>query len=168
MASKHSAQLSFCFKLAPIVTKPKLVKNAVHNFPVARNWPQMTQRNCRFAWNEPHLLKSLNLSKTSCATVLLLEIDTKTLSATVLLLQIGPYCYEAKACEKRRAQLFCCSKLAPNHAAQLSLCLKWATFVRKLKLVQNTVRNRAVARNWPQVRLRNFLFASNWAVLLRS
>ena len=48
-ASKHSAQPSFCLKLARIVRMPKPVKNAVHNFPVARNWPQITLRNCRFA-----------------------------------------------------------------------------------------------------------------------
>ena len=39
-ASKHSAQPSFCLKLARIVRKPKPVKNAVHKFPFARYWPQ--------------------------------------------------------------------------------------------------------------------------------
>ena len=58
LAPNHTAQLSFCFKLAHIVRNPNLLKNAVHNFPVARNWPQITLRNCRFAWNGRHLLKS--------------------------------------------------------------------------------------------------------------
>ena len=47
--SKHSAQLSFCFKLTRIVRKPKPVKNAVNNFPVARNWPQITLCNYRLS-----------------------------------------------------------------------------------------------------------------------
>ena len=70
-----------------------------------------------------------------------------------------------KTCRKQRAQPCCCSKLAPNHTAQLSFCLKWATFVKKLKLVQNTVRNCPVARNWRQNTLRNRRFALNWPAL---
>ena len=92
LASKHSAERSFCFKLARIVRKPKLVKNAVHNFPVAQNWPQITLRESRFAWNGRHFLKSKDLSKTPCATVLLLKIGPKSNCTTVVLLQIGPYC----------------------------------------------------------------------------
>ena len=79
-----------------------------------------------------------------------------------------PVLLKAKAGEKRRAQLSCCSKLAPNHTAQLSFCLKWPIFLKKLKLVQDTVRNRAVTRNWPLVRLRNCRFASDWVALLGS
>ena len=85
------------------------------------------------------------MSKTPCAIVLLLEIGVISFCELVVLLRICPYCWEAKACEKRRAQLSCCLKLAPNHTAQLSFCLKWATFLKKLKLVQNTVRSRAIA-----------------------
>ena len=64
--------------------------------------------------------------------------------------------------------LSCCLKFASKHSAQLSFCLKWATFYIKLKLVQNTVRNPAVAKNWPDVGLRNCCFAWNWPVLLGS
>ena len=60
-ASKHSSQPSFCFKLARIVRKPKPVKNAVHNFPVARNWPQITLCNCRFRLKWATFLKKLKL-----------------------------------------------------------------------------------------------------------
>ena len=49
LARCGTAQLSFCLKLARIVRKPKPVKNAVHNFPVAWNWPHITLRNCRFS-----------------------------------------------------------------------------------------------------------------------
>ena len=131
------------------------------NCPVAQNWRQNTLRYCRFASNWPVFLGSQNLSKTLCKTFLLLEIapnHTAQLS----------FCLEGKAWGKHCAQLSFCSTLATNHNAQLSFCLKWATFLIKLKLVQNTVRNRAVARNWPQVRLRNCPFAWNWPVLLGS
>ena len=66
--------------------------------------------------------------------MLLLEIGLRSHLATVVLLQIGPYCSEGKACEKHRAQLSCCSKLASKHSAQLSLFLKSVTFFRKLNL----------------------------------
>ena len=72
---------------------------------------------------------------------LLLEIGVKTLCANVVLLQINPYCWEAKACEKRRAQLSCISKFASNHTAQLLFCFKLVRIVRNLKLVRNSVRN---------------------------
>ena len=39
--------------------------------------------------------------------MLLLKIGPKSDCPTVVLLQIGPYCYEAKACEKLRVQLSC-------------------------------------------------------------
>ena len=145
-ASKHCAQLSFW---ATFYIKLKLAQNTVRNPTVAQNWPFVGLRNCRFAWNWPVLLRSPYLWKTLCKTFLLLEIapnHTAKLS----------FCLEGKVWGKHRAQLSFCSKLAPSHNAQLSFCLKWATFLIKLKLVQNTVRNRAVSRNWPQVRLRNY------------
>ena len=46
---------------------------------------------------------------------------------------------------KERAQLYCCLKLAPNHTWQLSFCFKLARIVKKVKLVQETVRNGPVA-----------------------
>ena len=51
-----------------------------------------------------------------------------------------PQFLKAKACPKHRVQLSSCSKLATKHSAQLSFCLKFGTIVKKLKLVQNTVR----------------------------
>ena len=42
-----------------------------------------------FAANLPVLLKRKNLSKTPCATVLLLEIGVKTLCVSVVFLEIG-------------------------------------------------------------------------------
>ena len=149
----------------------------MRNPAVAQNWPDVGLRNCRFAWNWPVLLGSQNLWKTPCTTFLLLEIGpkshcatvvflgrqslrktpcalfllleigVKTLCATVVLLQIGPYCYEAKACEKRRAQLSCCSKLAPSQTAQKSFCSKFGRIVRKLRPVRKCVRNCPVNRN---------------------
>ena len=84
-------------------------------------------------------------SKTSCATVQLIEISVKTLCATVDLLELGVFFYQAKTCPKHCAQLSCCLKLGSKPSAQLTFCLKLATFVKKLKFVQNTVRNSAVA-----------------------
>ena len=133
----------------PFVKNLTLVQNTVRNCPVAHNLRQNPLRNCCFAWNGKHFISSLNLSKTSCANFLLLEIGVQKLCATVVLLQIGPYCKEAKACEKRQAQLLCCPKFAPSQTAQLSFCSKLARIVRKakpvriclLKGVQNTVQN---------------------------
>ena len=152
MAPNHTAQLSFCLKWATFLEKLKLVQNTVRNRAVARNWPQIRLRKCRFAPNWAVLLRSYSLWETACATV--------------LLIQIGAFCYKAKCCAKHRAQLSCCSKFASKHSAQQSFCLKWATFYIKLKLVQNAICNRAVARNWLQVRLRNGRFPWNWPVLL--
>ena len=92
LASNHSGQLLFCFKLARIVRNVKLVWNTVRNCPVARNWRQNTLRNCLFVRNWLLLLRSQNLSKTPCATLLLLEIGVKTLCATVFLFEIGQFC----------------------------------------------------------------------------
>ena len=86
--------------------------------------------------------------------MLFLEIGLKSHCATVVLLQICPYCWKAKAFEKL--------------AAQLSFKSKLVTFVKKLRLAQNTVRNCPVARNWRQNTLRNRRFAPNWPVLLGS
>ena len=49
LARNHTAQLSFCFKLARIIRKQKLVKNTVRNWPVAKNWRKKSLRNSRFA-----------------------------------------------------------------------------------------------------------------------
>ena len=113
LASKHSAQMSFCLKLATFFKKVKLVQNTVRNCPVARNWRQNTLRNCRF-WHWRLLLTSENLSKTPCATVHFLEICVKALCATLNLAEIGDFCEKAKNC--------------PKHSAQLSLSLKSETF----------------------------------------
>ena len=81
------------------------------------------------------------------ATLLLLEIGVKALCANVVVLEIGDFCSKAKSCPKPLAQLFCCSKMAPKHSAQMSFRSRLATFVKKRKLVQNTVRNCRVAWN---------------------
>ena len=60
-----------------------------------------------------------------------------------------------KTCKMQRTQPRCCSKLASNHSAQVSFCLKLVTFVKKLNLVQNTMRNCPLAQNWGQNNLRN-------------
>ena len=102
----------------PFVIKLKLVLNTVRNFPVARNWPQITLRNClflqigpyftkveleentvrffavalrncRFASNWRVLLGSQGLKKTPCTTFVLLEIGPKSHCATVVLLEMG-------------------------------------------------------------------------------
>ena len=49
LALNHTTPLSFCFKLAHIVTKVKLEENTVHMFPVAQNCRQNSLRNFRFA-----------------------------------------------------------------------------------------------------------------------
>ena len=46
--------------------------------------------------------------------------------------------------------------------------LKLVTFVKKPKLVQNTVGNYPVARDWRQNTLRNRRFPLNWPELLGS
>ena len=55
-----------------------------------------------------------------------------------------------KTCKKHRVQPCCCSKLASSHSAQLSFCFKLVTFVKKRKIVRNTVCNCRIARNWRQ------------------
>ena len=57
--------------------------------------------------------------------------------------------------------------LASKHCALMSLCLKLVTFVKKLKLVQNPLRNCSVPRNWRQNTLRNCRFVLDWRLLLR-
>ena len=52
-----------------------------------------------------------------------------------------------KSCKMQRAQPCCCSKLASNHSAQLSFCLKLVTFSKRQNHVQNTLRNCSVAEN---------------------
>ena len=99
--------------------------------------------------------------------MLLLQIGVKTLCGVVDFLEIGDFCYKANTCQKQRAQLSCCSKLALKHSVQLSFCLKLATFVKKVKLVKNTVRNRPVAWKWRQNTLRNGRFAWNWRLLAK-
>ena len=47
LASKHSAQLSLSLKSATFFKKLNLVKNTVHNCPVARNWRQNTVSQLR-------------------------------------------------------------------------------------------------------------------------
>ena len=59
LAPSHTTQLSFCFKLARIVTKVKLEKNTVRIFPVTQNWRQNTLQNCRFTENWRLLLNNL-------------------------------------------------------------------------------------------------------------
>ena len=59
------------------------------------------------------------------------------------------------SCKMQRARPCCLSKLASNHSAQLSFCLKLMTFGKKLNHVQNTLRNCPVAENWRQNTLRN-------------
>ena len=49
LALNHTTPLSFCFKLAHIVTKVKLEENTVHMFPVAQNCRHNSLRNFRFA-----------------------------------------------------------------------------------------------------------------------
>ena len=52
--------------------------------------------------------------------------------------------------------------------ATVVLLKKWRLLLKSLKLVQNTVHNCPVARNWRQNTLRNCRFASNWRLLLKS
>ena len=118
------------------------------NCPVPCNWRQNTMRNCRFSWIWRLLLQGYNLSKRLCATVLLLEICVKTRCATGDLLEVVVFCQQAKTCPKHRARLLCCLKLASIHSPQLSFFLKLASFVKKLKLVQKTVRSCPVAWDW--------------------
>ena len=50
LAPSQTAQLSFCFKLARLVRKLKLVRNFVRNSLFLKNLRQNTLRNCRFSW----------------------------------------------------------------------------------------------------------------------
>ena len=153
----------------------------MHNCPVARNLRQNTLRNWRFAWTWRLLLTIYNLSRTPCATVLLLKIPLKTLCTTVVLFKIGDFCEKAKPCAKQSAQLSYCSKLASKHSAQVSFCfklgskhsakltfcLKLVSIVKNLKFVQNTVHNCPVSSSWRQNTLRNCHFAWIWRLLLK-
>ena len=66
-----------------------------------------------------------------------------------------------KTCAKQRALLGCCLKLAPNRTSELSFCLKIYRINKKLKLVQDTARNCAIAWNWRQNALHNCCFSKN-------
>ena len=66
-----------------------------------------------------------------------------------------------KTCAKQRALLGCCLKLAPNRTSELSFCLKIYRINKKLKLVQDTARNCAIAWNWRQNALHNCSFSKN-------
>ena len=68
LAPNHTAQLSFCFKLARIVTKVKFVRNSVRNSFFARNCRQNTLRNFCFAWKVK--LQERNRSHFSCCSKL--------------------------------------------------------------------------------------------------
>ena len=100
LAPNHTPQLSFCFKLARIVKKLKLVPSTLRNCPVAQNWRKIKNvrrtLKCRFR---------VTVCKIACATVLLLGIDVKTLCPTVVLLEIGAVCKTAENCAKQSAQL---------------------------------------------------------------
>ena len=168
LASKHSEKLSLFLKLATLLKKLNLVQNTVRNCPVSWNGRQKTLRNSRFAWIWRLLLKSLNLPKRPCATVLLLKFCVKTLCKTVVVLEIGNFSKKAKPCAKHCAQLSCCLKFGSKHYAQHSICLSLASFDNKLKLFQNTMRNCVVARNWRQKAFRNCRFAWSWRLLLKS
>ena len=72
-----------------------------------------------------------------------------------------------KTCAKELAQLCCCLKLSPSHTVQLSFCFQFACIVKKIKLVQDTVRNWPVAWNWPQNALRKRCFPWNWRLVLK-
>ena len=69
---------------------------------------------------------------------------------------------------KQPAPLGCCLILAPVATSQLSFCFKMARIFKKLKLVQVTARNWAVAWNWRQNALPNRCFSWNWCCVLRS
>ena len=49
LASSHTVQLWFSFKLARIVRKLTPVRNFASNCPDNQNWPQITLRERRFA-----------------------------------------------------------------------------------------------------------------------
>ena len=80
-------------------------------------------------------------------------IGIKTLWQTVVVLEIG-FFKKAKLVQNivRNCPV---ARNWRQKIAQLSICLKLASFVNKLKLVQNTVRNCPVAWNRPQNTLRN-------------
>ena len=107
------------------------------------------------------------MCETPCATVLLLEFGVKTLCATVVVIEIGNFCLKATTCLKPLAQLSCCLKFGCKHSAQLTLYLNLASFVTNLKLIQNTVRNCPIARNWHQKSLRNCRFCSKLAFFVK-
>ena len=74
LASKLSAVISLCLKLVTFVEKLKLVQNPLRSCSVAWKWRQNALRNCRFVLDWRLLLRSENLSRTPCATVVFLEI----------------------------------------------------------------------------------------------
>ena len=113
----------------------------MRNNAVARNWPQVTLRNCRFAPNWAVLWRSQILCKTPCTTFLLLKIGPKSHCATVVFLEMGDISQKAKTCPKHRAQQCCCSQLAPSQTAYLWFWSKLCRIVRKLKPVRTCVRS---------------------------
>ena len=106
----------------------------MRNSAVARNWPQVRLRNCRFAPNWAVLLGSLRLWETASATVLLIEIDAS--------------CEKAKTCPKHRTQLSCCWKLASKHSAHLLFCFKLTRIVGKPKPVKDAVQKLSCISNF--------------------
>ena len=86
----------------------------------------------------------------------LFKLASKILCETVVVLEIGDSSKKAKPCAKTLcATVRLLKKFASQSSAQLTFCLKLATFVNKLRLVQNTVRNCPVSSNRRQNTLRN-------------
>ena len=68
-----------------------------------------------------------------------------------------PYCQKAKTCAKHRGPLSCCSKLEKSLKRADNFEMSFSN-----KLVQNSVGKCAFARNWRWNTLRNCCFAWNW------
>ena len=140
LASKPSAQLSFCLRVVTFVKKLKLVQNTVHNCLVARNWRQNTLRNCRFAWNWRLLLKSLKLLKIARATVNLLK--WACLVRNVRHLQIRLFCLnflQFLLLGQKRADIFKVT-IFVQKSVRINELLEICAFFQKQEIVQNKVR----------------------------
>ena len=138
LAPSHTAQLSFLLPICPYCWNVKTCGR--HRAP-----KHSAQLSFCFCQNVKKTTTRLNILKILPQAYE--EKQRKTtnwpkLVCVVNNIQQPSIWFLDKRSAKQSAQLVCCSKShKANHTAQLSFCLKFAPKVKKLNLVQKTVRN---------------------------
>ena len=141
-------KLSFCFRLARIVTKVKLEENTVPIFLLLKTGVKtlcataVLLRIGVFCWTTWQNILTACAKQGAQLKIYLSWCDWTIISKKLWFAVLD------KTWKKQRAQPCCCSKLATSQTAQLSFCFRLGCIVRKLKPVRNSVRNCPVKQNW--------------------